>query len=146
MARLIVEAVTDEAHGGDVVGDVLVFVSVSLESDGKPVTGLKVENFRVASSIGSVINPVVTLVAEMNWEPDKQYKEPSGCYSVWITRGKAGPSDSPHWTKGELYAFGIQVMRFEKQFVPGPKGKKPHWVEVPVDFGQTVVSVESLGE
>lgn len=129
MARLIIEAVPDETHSADVVGDLLIFVSVSRADDGRPVTGLDRSHFRVASSIGLTLDPTVSLVTETHWEPDDQ--EPSGCYCVWINRGRG-----QHWLPGERYAFGIQVRRFE------PAAGDP---PVAVDFGQTVVSVESLG-
>jgi hypothetical protein len=54
MARLLVQACTAEG-GADIVFNVLVGVSVSRVDNGAPVTGLKHENFRVASiTFGSV--------------------------------------------------------------------------------------------
>jgi len=125
MARLIVEAVTGEFKGTDVISVLKVFVSVSRADDGKPVTGLSASNFRIASSLGLVLDPTVGFVNERNWEPGDS--EPSGCYSLEIKR----PSSEGKWGEGEYYAFGIQVRTLRN--------------ETPLDFGQTVVSVESFG-
>jgi hypothetical protein len=57
MARLIISAASNESHRVDVVGRLLVFVSVSRASDGQPVTELGRDNFRIASSLGSVLAP-----------------------------------------------------------------------------------------
>lgn len=140
MARLIVSAVSNESHSVDVVGRLLVFVSVSRASDGQPVTGLGLDNFRIASSLGSVLDPRLALVSEVEWEPASQ--EPSGCYRLSIERGRlaAGESElSGAWLKGESYAFGIQVRVFETHLIDGQS------VEVPVDWGQVVLRVSSLG-
>jgi hypothetical protein len=125
MARLIVEAVTNENTGSDSVGRLNLFVSVSRADDGTPVTGLTKDNFRISSSIGIVIDPAVSsTVSEAKWEPGDS--ELSGCYRISILRG-----GGDNWSKGELYAFGIQVRVNE--------GGSP------VHFGQTAVSVTSLG-
>lgn len=125
MGRLIIEAVSDESQSVDVIGDLLVYVAVSRADDGQPVTGLGKQSFRITSSIGTVIDPVITLVSESRWEsPDA---EPSGCYEVWIGRGGSG-----HWARGDFYAFGVQVRVFDGDGVA-------------VDHGQTVVSILSLG-
>jgi len=135
MTRLIVEAVANEARSVDVVGDILVYVSVSNADTGEPVTGLLKENFRICSSIGLAIDPVVSLVSESKWEPDDV--DSAGCYSLWIYRGQGDK-----WTKGEFYAFGIQASWFEKKKVK--KNGKTH-TEAILHQGQTVVSVESRG-
>lgn len=140
MARLIVFAVSNESHSVDVEGRLLVFVSVSRASDGQPVTGLGLDNFRIASSLGSVLDPRLAVVSEVEWEPGSQ--EPSGCYRLSIERGRTsmGKSEpSGQWMKGEWYAFGIQVRVFEMHSIDGQS------VEVPVDWGQVVLQVGSLG-
>lgn len=128
MARLIVNAVAAEVVGSDVVGDVVIYVSVSRADDGSPVTGLTKDNFRLASSVGFAIDTVVSQVNESKWEPED--KEPSGCYELWIARtDKANLVQK--WSKGEYYQFGVQVRTFKITSV--------------VDCGQTVVNVQSLG-
>lgn len=125
MARLIVEAVTNESTGSDTVSHLLLFVSVSRADDGRPVTGLTKDNFRISSSIGLVIDPTLSsTLSEAKWEPGDS--ELSGCYRMSVLRG-----GGEKWTKGQLYAFGLQVRVNE--------GGSP------VHFGQTVVSVTSLG-
>jgi len=143
MGGLIVEAVSNEAETSDVVGDLLLFVSVSQAADGGPVTGLTKENFRITSSIGIVLDPFIGLVSETNWEPDALKKEPSGCYSIWIGRGFAEKTAWPEWVKGELYAFGIQVRTFKR--TEPPKHEAPMGPPKVIDKGQTVISVKSLG-
>jgi hypothetical protein len=133
MARLLVEAVGNEARSVDVVADILVYVSVSKADTGEPVTGLVKENFRICSSIGLAIDPAVSLVSESKWEPD----DLAGCYSLWIYRGQGG-----QWAKGEFYAFGIQVNWRQKKRVK--RNGKTH-TEAILHQGQTVVSVESQG-
>jgi hypothetical protein len=128
MSRLIVSAVAAESTSADVVGDVLIYVSVSRADDGKPVTGLSIGNFRLASSIGLVIDTVITLCTESKWEPGDS--EAAGCYELWISRTDK-PDQIQKWGKGEYYQFGVQARTFQ--------GKSP------VDFGQTVVNVQSLG-
>ncbi|HVR99388.1 MAG TPA: hypothetical protein VMW27_22390 [Thermoanaerobaculia bacterium] len=125
MARLIVKAVPNETTGSDLVFNLQVYVSVSRADDGRPVTSLTKENFRISSSIGGVLDPKPSAVHERHWEPGDT--ELSGCYSLSISRGSAGEK----WFKGEYYAFGIQVTVNERN--------------VPVHFGQTVVSVLSQG-
>jgi hypothetical protein len=124
MARLIVEAVPAEKKSG-LVGALEVYVSVSGADDGQPVTGLSQSNFRIAYTLGSIHNPAILPVSEANWEPDDN--EPSGCYRLQITPH----STDPEWGTGERYAFGIQARVFRNRRV--------------IHFGQTVVSIESLG-
>jgi len=95
---------------------------------------LGLDNFRIASSLGSVLDPRLALVSEVEWEPVSQ--EPSGCYRLSIERGGASTGQ---WMKGEWYAFGIQVRVFETHSIDGQS------VEVPVDWGQVVLQVSSLG-
>ena len=61
-------------------------VSVSRADDGTPVTGLAVENFRVAAQLGALFGDVpdfaVDQVTEWQWEPDDVEK--SGCYELRI--------------------------------------------------------------
>jgi len=128
MGRFIVDAVAAETAGSDVVGDVLIYVSVSNADDGKPVTGLTADNFRLSSSIGLAIDTKITLCTESKWEPADI--DPSGCYELWITRTDK-PNQIQKWGKGEYYQFGVQARTFQ--------GK------LPVSFGQTVVDVQSLG-
>ena len=135
MKKLLVEAVANEFRSVDVVGDILVYVSVSRADTGEPVTGLVKENFRICSSIGLAIDPVLVQVSESNWEPDDV--DPAGCYSIWIYRGQGDK-----WSKGEFYDFGIQVRWTEKKKVK--KSGKTRTEGIPFQ-GQTVVRVESLG-
>lgn len=124
MARLIVEAVTNESTSSDTVSHLLLFVSVSRADDGTPVTGLTKDNFRISSSIGVVIDPSISSFSEAKWEPGDS--ELSGCYRLSILRG-----GGQNWFKNELYAFGLQV--------------RVNQGGSPVHFGQTAVSVTSLG-
>lgn len=140
MACLLVAAVSNESHAVDAMGRLLLFVSVSRMMDGQPVTGLGLDNFRIASSVGSVLDPKPVAVAEVEWEPGTG--EPSGCYRISLDRGRSDydPSgQAPAWIPGESYAFGLQVRVFETHNLDG------QLVEVPVDFGQTVVQLISLG-
>jgi hypothetical protein len=131
MARLIVEAVPDEEGGVDQVNVLLIYVSVSRADDGTSVTGLKLQNFRITSSIGNIAKISIGSVAETKWETADV--ELSGCYKLGIIK-----DPQSKWVKGYFYAFGIQVMTLQKV---GHEG-----AVVPVDFGQTVVSVQSLGQ
>ncbi|HAB15429.1 MAG TPA: hypothetical protein DCE44_03155 [Verrucomicrobiales bacterium] len=118
----------------------MVFVSVSRASDGQPVTGLGLDNFRIASSAGSILDPKPVLVSEVEWEPATG--EPAGCYRLSIERGHSvtdKPGDVSQWSKGETYSFGVQVRIFETHQIDG----RP--VQVPVDWGQVVLAIESLG-
>src|SRR4030095_11863169 len=108
MARLIVNAVSNETRSSDLVNHLVLYVSVSHAKDGKPVTGLTDANFRVASSVGSVIQAVVQSAYEGRWEPDDQ--EPAGCYRLSVFRDPTSPFGS--WRQGEFYAFGVQVRPF----------------------------------
>ncbi len=140
MALLIVSAVSNESATVDVLGRLLVFVSVSRGSDGAPVTGLGRDNFRIASSLGGVMDPKPVLVSEVEWEPGTG--EPSGCYRLAIERGASAvdaPGQQGLWIKGESYAFGVQVRVFETHQIDG----RP--VQVPVDLGQVALRVKSLG-
>jgi hypothetical protein len=136
MARLIVNAVSNETRSSDLVNHLVLYVSVSHAKDGKPVTGLSDANFRVASSVGSVIQAVVQGAYEGRWEPDDQ--EPAGCYRLSVFRDPTSPFGS--WRQGEFYAFGVQVRTFREV----GKGRRKH--RVPADHGQTVVAVESFGQ
>ena len=140
MACLLVAAVSNESHAVDAMGRLLLFVSVSRMTDGQPVTGLGLDNFRIASSVGSVLDPKPVAVAEVEWEPGTG--EPSGCYRISLDRGRSEydrSGQAPAWIPGEFYAFGLQVRVFETHNLDG------QLVEVPVDFGQTVVQLISLG-
>ncbi len=140
MACLLVAAVSNESHAVDAMGRLLLFVSVSRMTDGQPVTGLGLDNFRIASSVGSVLDPKPVAVAEVEWEPGTG--ELSGCYRISVDRGRSeyDPSgQAPAWIPGESYAFGLQVRVFETHNLD------EQLVEVPVDFGQTVVQLISLG-
>ncbi len=140
MACLLVSAVSNESRSVDAVGRLLLLVSVSRTTDGHPVTGLSSDNFRIASSLGSVLGSSPVVVSEVEWEPGNG--EPSGCYRLSIERGPSEfdqPGQAPAWIPGESYALGIQVRVFETHHLDG------QLVEVPVDFGQTVVQLISLG-
>lgn len=140
MARLIVEAVTDEKHDMK-LGFLKLIVSVSRADDGKPVTGLTKTNFRITNlGIEPTATPDVVgsdytvLVGERKWDPGDN--ESSGVYdmSVSIDFGKfliAG-----EFMPGENFSFGIQARTFAAK--PGT------FISAPVDFGQTVVMVTSL--
>ena len=69
MARLVLEARTAEWTSGDVVREWLVGVAVSRADDGKPVSGLAAENFRVAAQFGDFSDFAVDQVREWEWEP-----------------------------------------------------------------------------
>ena len=127
MARLIVEARTAEWTSGDVVFRLLLAASVSRESDGKPVTGLKTENFRVAASIGTIRDFNVVSAHEWMWEPADN--EPSGCYALDLML-----SPTEKFGKGTRYVFGVQARTFT--------GTPPRVV----DRGQTIVELISTGE
>ena len=131
MARLIVEAVSGEHKTTDVVWELMLFVSVSRADDGRPVTGLDQENFRICSPVGSVLELKLLGGTEAQWEPTDQ--SPAGCYSLGIMR-KWQSGDSPifEWVKGEFYPFGIQVL------------VRDHQAAV-IHMGQTVLQIESLG-
>ncbi|MFZ4507744.1 MAG: hypothetical protein ACOYON_08640 [Fimbriimonas sp.] len=123
MARLIVEAVSGETTGSDVVYTLVAYVSVSRADTGESVTGLTKANFRICSSIGLVMDPKVIQAYERKWEPEDN--ELSGVYAIHILRDLGTPFGD-NWTKGQNYGFGIQVRNGE-------------------DIGQTVISLESLG-
>ena len=127
MARLNVEACTAEWTVGDLVFTLLVAVSVSRADNGVAVSGLKAENFRLASSIGPVKDFNLGATAEWKWEPDDV--EPSGCYQLQILQ-----TPGAKFVKGERYVFGIQVRTFGKG---GP-------AEV-IDQGQTIIQLISTG-
>ena len=128
MARLIVEACSAEWTSGDVVYTLLVGVSVSRSDDGKAVTGLKAENFRVASPIGFAKDFKVVAVYEWKWEPADV--EPAGCYQVEIIM-----TPVVKFLKGHRYIFGIQAQTFGEA--------RPRQV---IDQGQTVLELISMGE
>ena len=108
MARLIVEACSAEWTSGDVVYTLLLGVSVSRSDDGKAVTGLKAENFRVVSHMGSIKDFKVGSVSEWKWEPADV--EPAGCYEVMISMTPAAK-----FVKGTRYTFGIQARTRARQ-------------------------------
>jgi|GEM_PF-895246 len=140
MGRLMVSAVPNESSNVDVVGHLLIFVSVSRASDGQPVTGLGRDNFRIAPAAGDVLDPQPVVVSEVEWESPNG--EASGCYRVSISRGRLVPGEPGNlltWVPGETYALGIQVRVFELHQIDG------QGIEVPVDFGQMVLQVVSLG-
>ena len=128
MARLLVEARTAESTSGDAVFRLALGVSVSRVDDGKPVTGLTAENFRLASHIGLVKDFKVTSADEWEWEPGDV--EPAGCYAldVMIT-----PTEK--FSRGARYVFGLQARTFSDD-------QPPHVL----DRGQTIVELVSLGE
>jgi hypothetical protein len=101
MARLIVEARTAEGIGGGEWARLHLAVSVSRADDGTPVTGLKAQNFRVASHIGSVKDFRVD-AREWMWEPGD--REPSGCYGLRVTM-----EGLEEFTPHGRYVFGVQV-------------------------------------
>ena len=127
MARLNLEARTAEWTRGDLAFTLLVAVSVSRADDGKPVTGLKAENFRLASSIGPVRDFNIGGIAEWKWEPDDA--EPSGCYQLQVLQ-----TPGAKFVKGERYVFGIQVRTFGE-------GRPPQVI----DQGQTIIELISTG-
>lgn len=140
MGRLIVSAVSNESHSVDVVGRLLVFVSVSRAADGQPVLGLSHENFRVVSAAGLIVDSQPALVSEVEWEAGSG--EFSGFYRLSIVPSRSSGEESdpaPSWVPGENYAFGIQVRVFEAHEIDGQT------VQIPVDFGQVVLQVTSLG-
>jgi hypothetical protein len=100
-------------------------VSVSRDDDGKPVTGLKKSNFRVASLLTNTDFQVVD-VFEWLWEPAAA--ERAGCYEIWVTVTPPPPEHGPNWL------FGLQVRIFAPKHLPD----EPASV---VDCGQTVVTV-----
>ncbi len=131
MARLIVEAVSEEYRSVDVVWHLLLFVSVSRADDGAPVTGLKQEDFRICSPLGSVLELKLLGGSEAQWEPADI--ESAGCYSLSVIRKwESGGPAIFEWVKGEFYPFGIQVRVRDKAGL--------------AHIGQTVVRIESLGK
>ncbi len=141
MARLVLEARTAEWTSGDVVREWLVGVAVSRADDGKPVSGLAAENFRVAAQFGDFSDFAVDQVREWEWEPGDA--ERAGCYQLAIGwRPYAdilGPGTSPpsgsKLIKGWRYVFGVQARTFDED--------RPGRV---VDKGQTIVEATSQGE
>ncbi len=147
MARLLVEACTAEATSGvaDVPREVLVGVSVSRADDGTPVTGLAVENFRVAAQLGALYGDApdfaVDQVTEWQWEPGDVEK--SGCYELqigweplriqFIGQPPPPPSGWP-FPAGWRFVLGIQVRTFDSRTPPRV-----------VDQGQTIVELTSTG-
>src|SRR5262245_60239545 len=136
MARLIVEACSvrtdfEEAPDTGTYCTLVVVVSVSRADDGKAVTGLKPENFRVSASAWVAEDFSFEINYEWKWEPADV--EPAGCYQLHI---KTGPVSKPY--KGERYVFGIQAQTFGKA---RPKGPRPV-----IDQGQTVFQMISTGE
>jgi hypothetical protein len=120
MARLIVQAISGEMFGVLGASELHMHVSVSRASNGKAVTGLTKDNFRVAS----VYDVVISNFGEDKWQPENS--ELSGCYRLSLSQTPP-PSN---WTKSEFFVFGLQVRTF--------KAKKA------VDFGQTAIAVQKL--
>ena len=120
MPRLIVNAVSAEMVSIDSVGDINIYVSVSRADNGKPVTGLTKDNFRITS-------PGFDLMVKSSGESNFSPGEPSGCYSLDIAQ-TPGPSS---WIKGEYFHFGVEARVFKRKTV--------------VSRGQTVVNIQSLG-
>jgi hypothetical protein len=120
MSRLIVKAISGEMFGLASASELKLHVSVSRASNGKAVTGLTKDNFRLASADDVVISNF----GENKWQPENS--ELSGCYRLSLTQTPP-PSN---WTKSEFFAFSLQVRTF--------KAKKA------VDFGQTLVSIQKL--
>ncbi len=125
MARLVVDAVNAEWTSGDIFDIVLIAVSVSRADDGTPVTGLTVDNFRVASTIGTALDATVHQVNERKWEPDDV--DLSGCYSLMV-RLQGGH------TPGTRYVYGVQARTFDEA--------RPAHV---TDQGQTIIELISTG-
>ena len=124
MARLIVEACSCEPILGHGPGTVFVGVSVSRADDGKGVTGLKAENFRVSAphELTGFFEPYkVGEVHEWKWEPSDVEV---GCYIVHIN--KVSGFDL---REAEHYVFGIQARTFGDPLF----GRRPV-----IDQGQTV--------
>jgi len=124
MSRLIVEAVSAESTTSDSIGEVVIFVSVARASNGKPVTGLTKDNFRL---VGRGLDIDVDSCGESKWRSSGS--EFSGCYMLLVSQA-VKPSV---WIKGDFFQFGVQVRTF--------KGKK----KTVVDCGQTAIDLESLG-
>lgn len=128
MSRLIVDAVSAENTTVDVVGDLLICVSVSDGNTGEPVTGLTATNFRLASDIGGVSKITISLCTERMWEPTDTAL--AGVYELWVSCNP--PNTIEKWIPGEYYQFGVQAHI--------TKGHKV------ISVGQTVVNVKSLGK
>ena len=132
MPRLIVQAVSNEHTGSDSVYRLEILASVSRADDGSPVSELGIANFRVASSVGLVLDPKPHGAYELKWETADV--EPAGCYRLSISRG-GGESFGEKWYEGEFYQFAVQARTFSDG--------RPRVV---VDQGQGIVRVESLGQ
>ncbi len=135
MARLIVEAVSNEKHDGT-LGLLKVCVSVSRADDGQPVTGLRGNNFRITNLGSESENPpnvgsedYEVLVEERKWDPGDT--EPSGVYDLVVNANIGHFGIGKSFQKGEIFAFGIQVREFFR-------GRDI------TNFGQTVVSLTSI--
>lgn len=151
MARLIVEAASDEKHDIQTPG-LRVCVSVSRADTGQPVTGLTDKNFRITNINYPVALPEstpeqavardwVVSVLEKTWDPSD--KEPSGVYDVRVNFPFDFHLVVHSFTAGETYAFGLQVRTFPSRgHGPGGQGGI-NLPGDPVDFGQTVVSLVS---
>lgn len=134
MARLLLEACTLENADPDNIQRLQVSVSVSVADSGEPVTGLAVQNFRVAlvsrGDRGGLAgrNLVLLTAEEKHWQPDDV--EPSGCYRLEI-----GYTSLP-WTfiPGFHYVIGIEAQTFTNDVPPQV-----------VDRGQTVIELISAG-
>jgi hypothetical protein len=121
MARLVLTAVSGETTiAGDSFNEIEVLVSASRATNGKRVTGLTKDNFRVASPLSLE----VTSCSETRWDPVPTHL--TGFYTLGIRQNPSAP-----FTKGATYYFGIQVRTFKGETV--------------VDSGQSVISMESLG-
>ncbi len=145
MARLLVEARTAEwTSGADAPRELLVGVSVSRANNGAPVTGLGVENFRLAAQLGGPGDFAIDQVTEWNWEPGDT--EPAGCYQLSIGWNPLADAvvllNQPHnppasgWPffRGWRYVLGIQARTFDNHTPPRV-----------VHQGQTLVELISTG-
>ena len=110
-----------------------VAVSVARASDGTPVSGLGIPNFRLASSFGDVFDFdfLIDRVREWNWQRSgERHRErlvPAGCYQVSIVlRPRILVPADPF----KVAVFAIQVRTFDNH-------TPPHVV----DQGQTLVKL-----
>ena len=128
MARLIVDAVSNEKRDFD-DETIMLTVSVSRADDGASVTGLTAQNFAMSNTEKKTgFDPVDynLQVSERNWDAAAQ---PSGIYDISITN----KTFSKVFADAMNYTFGLRVKTFSL-------------VKNPIDIGQTVISVASLGK
>lgn len=138
MARLLLNAVSRESRGGDLVRGLELLVSVSRADTGAAVTGLTRSAFRICNYIGQMWDFRLSDPSELEWEPGDT--EPSGCYALSVYQRDEREENFSEWTKHQYYAFGIGVRWIESG------GRTPGGVEYgQLHQGQTVVRVQSLG-